>query len=183
MVPVISYLLSELSRIGSTGVSGSNSKPTGVIVVGRGVNVESGLSSVFLIFILYNAKTPIIIWKVIKNIKNPLTPNQLINKVHSIGPPIAPIPKINCNPPPAATNFSLGTKSLVWAKFNENKGKHNPAYNAMEIKNKILLNPNSVAKYIFSKDVPDTIIASNANIALPKVYNVIINLLSNLSER
>ena len=35
----------------------------------------------------------------------------------------------------------------------------------MEIKNKILLNPNSVAKYMFSKDDPDTIIASNANIA------------------
>ena len=121
--------------IGSAGVSGSNSNPTGVIVVGKGVNVESGLSSVFLIFILYNAKAPIKTWKVIKNIKNPLAPNQLINKVHSIGPPIAPIPKINCNPPPAATNFSLGTKSLVWAKFNENKGKHKPAYNPIEIKN------------------------------------------------
>ena len=41
-----------------------------------------------------------------------------------IGPLIAPIPNINCNPPPAATNFSLGTKSLVCARFRENNGRH-----------------------------------------------------------
>ena len=33
---------------------------------------------------------------------------------------MAPIPKINCKPPPAATNCFFGTKSFVWAKFNEN---------------------------------------------------------------
>ena len=36
----------------------------------------------------------------------------------------SPTPKINCKPPPAATNFSFGTKSFVCARFNENKGKH-----------------------------------------------------------
>ena len=37
MVLVLHYLLSEPPIIGSTGVSGSNSNPTGVIVVGKDV--------------------------------------------------------------------------------------------------------------------------------------------------
>ena len=44
-----------------------------------------------------------------------------------MGPFIAPIPNINWSPPPAATNFSLGTKSFVCARFKENNGRHKPA--------------------------------------------------------
>ena len=96
-------------------------------------------------------KIPIIMCAIIKNTNKPFISNQLINTEQIIGPLIAPIPNINCNPPPAATNFSLGTKSLVCARFKENYGRHKPAYSPIAIKNKILLIDNSVDKYIFSR--------------------------------
>ena len=49
----------------------------------------------------------------LKKTNKPFNPNHSINKEHKIGPLIAPTPKINCKPPPAATNFDFGTKSLV----------------------------------------------------------------------
>ena len=49
----------------------------------------------------------------IKKIKQPFSPTKSINKEHKNGPLIAPIPKANCKPAPAETNFSLATKSLV----------------------------------------------------------------------
>ena len=49
----------------------------------------------------------------IKKIKKPLAPTIPIKIEHKKGPPIAPIPNINCRLAPAATNFSLGIKSLV----------------------------------------------------------------------
>ena len=115
--------------------------------------------------------------------KNPFTPNNFINNVQRIGPPIAPIPKINCNPPPAATNFSLGTKSLVCAKFNEKSGKAKLEYNPTAKKNKILLFANSIAKYIFASEDPETIIAKRAKAALPNVDITIIDLRSYLSDK
>ena len=49
---------------------------------------------------------------IIKNIKKPFMSNQFMNIEQIIGPLIAPIPNINCSPPPAATNFSLGQNHL-----------------------------------------------------------------------
>ena len=42
------------------------------------------------------------------NIKNPFGPTISIKTEHMKGPLIAPSPNANCNPAPAATNFSFG---------------------------------------------------------------------------
>ena len=42
---------------------------------------------------------------------------------HKKGPPIAPIPNVNCKLAPAATNFSFGIKSFMCAKIKENIGR------------------------------------------------------------
>ena len=123
----MSSLFEILSSV--SGASGSNSRPAGVIVAGMGVNVESGFSAVLLTLILCKPKIPIKVWINIRNIKKPFKSNQSINIEHIIGPLIAPIPKINCNPPPAATNFSLGTNqdrpeimnNLLEKGFTKNK--------------------------------------------------------------
>ena len=88
------------------------------------MNVESGFSTVLLTFILYKPNTPIIECAIIKNTNKPFNPNHSMKIAHKIGPLIAPTPKINCNPPPAATNLDFGTKSLVCARLSENNGRH-----------------------------------------------------------
>ena len=110
------------------------------MVAGTGVKVESGLSTVSLILILYKPNAPIKAWAKIKKTKNPFNPNHSINNEHKIGPLIAPTPNINCNPPPAATNFDLGTKSFVCARLSENKGKHKLEYSPTAMKKTIFLN-------------------------------------------
>ena len=62
-----------------------------------------------------------------RKIKKPLDPYLCINKEHSTGPIIAPSPNIICKPAPAATNFSLETKSFTYAKFKLNSGRDIPA--------------------------------------------------------
>ena len=46
-----------------------------------------------------------------------------IKNEHKNGPIIAPKPKANCKPAPAATNFSLGIKSFVCANIKANIGR------------------------------------------------------------
>ena len=57
--------------------------------------------------------------------------------MHKIGPLIAPTPKINCKPPPAATNLDLGTKSFVWARFRENNGRQKDDKSWAELLNRL----------------------------------------------
>ena len=62
-----------------------------------------------------------------RKIKKLLGPNSFIKIEQTIGPPIAPIPKTRVKPPPAATNFSFGTKSFVCAILSGNKESDAPA--------------------------------------------------------
>ena len=62
-----------------------------------------------------------------RKIKKLLGPNLFIKIEQTIGPPIAPSPKISCKPPPAATNFSFGTKSFVCARLSGYKESDAPA--------------------------------------------------------
>ena len=87
-------------------------------------------------------------------------PTKSIKNEHKNGPIIAPKPKANCKPAPAATNFSLGIKSFVcanikenlWYYFNEEKGgKWEPTEIGHELRKKLSLDIVNIYSYYLIK--------------------------------
>ena len=71
----------------------------------------------------------------------------------------------------------------MYARVRVNNGKAIPAYRVAYTKNIILSIPTLVAKYMFSKEVPDAFIESTQKIEAANVQKIIIILLSLLSEK
>ena len=71
----------------------------------------------------------------------------------------------------------------MYASVRVNNGKAIPSYRVAYMKNIILSKPTLVAKYMFSKEVPDAFIESTQKIEAANVQKIIIILLSLLSEK